>query len=188
MNTAIGIQIRKAEKSYPQTASRMLGSAKIPLEWMVNELYESDLFFCQLALADLAHLDPLGRLPHTGYLYVFLQMRSQNRAPTARVLYFDGKPDYFLFDANEDIEGYEHLTVTYAIEFSKVDADATGTKLLGVPNPRGALSDVPQLLLQFDPRESKVGFLQDLGGTLCIFFGPEGRALAGATARIIPYE
>ncbi len=188
MSYAIGIQLREADKTYPQTASRMLGSAKIPLEWVLDELYESDLFFCQLNLADLAHLDPLGRLPHTGYLYVFLQMRSQNRAPSARVFYFDGKPDYFLFDANENVEGYEHLIRTYAIEFSAVDADAAGTKLLGVPNPRGGLSDAPQLLLQFDPRESKIEFLPDLDGTLCIFFGPEGRELEGATAVFVQDE
>lgn len=188
MNHAIGIRLRQADRSYPKTASRMLGSAKIPLEWMLDELYENELFLCQLNLSKLAPLDPLGRLPHKGYLYVFLQMERLPRPPKARVLYFDGEPDYFLFDANENVEGYEHLTLTYAIEFCKVDANARGTKLLGVPNPQGALPDESRLLLQFDPREGDTGFLHHFDGTLCILFGPEGRELEGATARLIPNE
>ena len=185
MSHAIGIRLKRADAPYPPTASRFFGSPKIPLEWMVCELYENDLFFCQLRLADLAPHDPDGILPHTGYLYVFLQMHG-NATPTARVMYFAGKPDYLGLDFNEDVEGYEHLTEPWAMEFEEVDADSPCTRLLGRPTVWQGACEPPPLLLQFDPSETRTGFLSGLDGYLCLFFDPEDASWDRIRARIIP--
>jgi len=184
MSHAIGIRLRSVTCADSPTASRFFGSPKIPLEWMLNELYESDLFFCQLQLADLAPYDPDGALPHTGYLYVFLQMR-EHAAPDVRVMYCDGKPDYIAIDFNAEVEGFEHLTKPLIAEFFTVDPDAPCTRLLGTPTVWEDVCEPPRLLLQFDPRELGFKVLPDPNSYLCLFFDPEGKGWDRATARII---
>ncbi len=60
------------------------------------------------------------------------------------------------------------------MEFYEADEDGACNRLLGVPADWNYGSEPPRLLLQFDPLDSEMGFLDRLDGFLYFFFEDDG--------------
>ena len=177
---AIGIKVKKAPADYDLGASKFFGTPTVPLAWE-NDFYEDEIFLCQINLADIAQLDKENRLPHTGYLYIFLHTDGGDYDLEADVRFFKGEPELALDDFNLEIEGYEKFNDAYLMEFCEVDDGKACTHLLGVPSDWNYEDTPPNLLLQFDPLDSEMGFLDHLDGFLYFFFGKDENNLESVT-------
>ena len=173
---AIGIKVKKAPSDYDLGASRFFGSPTVPLTWD-GDFYEDEIFLCQIRLEDISRLDKENRLPHTGYLYIFLRTGGGDYDLEADVRYFDGEPELAIDDFNLAVRGYEKFGDAYLMEFCEVGDSEACTRLLGVPSDWNYESEPPMLLLQFDPLDSEMGFLDHLDGFLYFFFGEDERDL-----------
>ena len=71
MGKAIKITVKKAPEPYDLGASKFFGTPTVPLAWD-GDFCDDEIFFCQIKLSDIAELDTENKLPHTGYLYIFL--------------------------------------------------------------------------------------------------------------------
>ena len=169
---AIGIKVKKAEGDYDLLASKFFGEPTVPLGWE-GEFYDDEIFFCQIRLADIAHLDKDNRLPHTGYLYVFLDTEGGDYDLVADVKYFDGEPELVLDGFNLDVAGYERFNNAYLMEFVEVDDDDACTRLFGNPSDWNYDDTPPKMLLQYDPLDNETGFLDFLDGFLYFFYGDD---------------
>ena len=70
---AIGIRINKADGKHDFGASKFFGAPGMPAEWQ-ERFSEDVIFFGQIRLSDIAEFDTENKLPHTGYLYLFLDV------------------------------------------------------------------------------------------------------------------
>lgn len=161
MKNAIGITVKKAPEGYDLGASKFFGTPTVPAEW-VNEFDENEMFFCQIRLSDIAELDRENKLPHTGYLYIFLDISSFPYK--SRVLYYDGEPDTAIDDFNADVSGAEMRTDAWLMNFAAVEDDAEGIKLFGLPADWSYDEYPPKLLMQYDPLASDMGFRDSIDG------------------------
>ena len=180
MGKAIKITAKKAPEPYDLGASKFFGTPTVPLAWD-GDFYDDELFFCQIRLSDIAHLDTENRLPHTGYLYIFLHTEDGQYALGADVRYHDGEPELAIDDFNLEVEGYERFNDAYLMEFCEIDDGEACTRLLGVPSDWNYEDDPPKLLLQFDPLDSEMGFLDHFDGFLYFFFGKDENDLESVT-------
>ena len=169
MRKAIKIKAQKAPAGYDLGASKFFGTPTVPLAWD-EDFDEDEIFFCQIRLADIAALDTENRLPHTGYLYVFLHTEDGHDHLRADVRYHDGEPELAIDDFNATVEDYEKYTEAYLMEFSEVDEDEDCTRLFGIPSDWSYADVPPPLLLQYDPFENDLGFLDFMDGFLYLFF------------------
>lgn len=167
---AIGIKVKKAPKDYYLGASKFFGAPTVPLAWE-GDFYEDEIFLCQINLEDIAHLDKENRLPHKGYLYLFLHTQNGPYDLVADVRYFDGEIELAINDFNAEVLNYEKFSDAYLMEFYQVDDDADCTRLLGEPSDWNYEEKPPKLLMQFDPLDSDMGFLDFLDGFIYFFFG-----------------
>lgn len=112
-------------------------------------------------------------MPHTGYLYFFLDAKNYPGDNLSIIVdYCNEEQKYVIDDYNESSPIDEGLNVPFIIESLKVDADYDGTKLLG--SPSGFVDendDMPGLLLQYDPLDFDVKFLSSVDGYAYIYFG-----------------
>jgi hypothetical protein len=177
---AIGIKVKKAPADYDLGASKFFGTPTVPLAWE-GDFYEDEIFLCQINLADIARLDKENRLPHTGYLYIFLHTDGGDYELEADVRYFDGEPELAIDDFNLEVEGYERFNDAYLMEFCEVDDGEACTRLLGVPSDWNYEDKPPKLLLQFDPLDSDMEFLNHLDGFLYFFFGKDEKDFSSVT-------
>ena len=175
---AIGIRLKRAGPRYDEGASKFFGSPTVPRAW-VSEFGEDEIFLCQIRLADIAELDEENALPHSGYLYIFLDTSGGEYYPSPVIRYYDGEPEVAIDGFNSAVEGYESFTEGYLMEFSQVEDDADCTRLFGVAS--GWSKENAPLLLQFDPLDNETGFLDRIDGYLYIFLGEDG-SLDGARA------
>lgn len=171
---AISIAVRKAKPGYDLGASKFFGTPTIPGAWE-DSFSEDEIFFCQIRLGDIAALDPENRLPHTGYLYVFLHTGEGNRGLTADVRCYAGEPDMALADFNAAVEGYEAFNDAWLMEFTPGENNADGIRLFGDPSDWNYAQQPPKLLLQYDPLDSDMGFLDTMDGYGYLFFGKDNR-------------
>ncbi len=171
---AIKISATKATPGYDLGASKFFGTPTIPRAW-VEEFDEDEIFFCQIRLADIRALDPENRLPHTGYLYIFLHTEHGNWRLRADVRYYDGEPDMALEDFNEAVEGYERYNEAWLMAFGKTEESEICTRLFGVPCDWNYGEEPPKLLMQYDPLDNEMGFLNSLDGFVYLFFGEDDR-------------
>ena len=130
---AIGIKVKKAPADHDLGASKFFGTPTVPIAWE-GDFYEDEIFLCQINLADIAHFDKKNRLPHTGYLYIFLHTDGGDYNLEADVRYFEGEPELAIDDFNLEVGGYEKFNDSYLIEFYEVDDDEDCTRLLGIPS------------------------------------------------------
>lgn len=177
---AIGIKVKKAPKNYDFCASKFFGAPTIPLAWKYD-FYDDEIFFCQIRLADIAHLDKENKLPHSGYLYVFLRTDNGDYDLEADVRYFDGEPELVMHDFNTEVEEYEQFNHAYLMEFFSVSDSAPCTRLLGVPSDWNYQDAPRKLLMQYDPLDSNMGFLEFLDGFVYLFFGKNKTNFAKVT-------
>jgi len=168
MSKAIKITLKKAEKGYDPRASKLFGAPCFPVEWedKYTEYMDDIIFFGQIRLEDIAHLDTENRLPHTGYLYLLLD--TELFPYTGYTEYYDGEPRLVIDDFNE-ITRFAHLNQAFLMSFEESDEDYDGTKLFGIPS---SLPDEDgKLLMQFDPLDEPTGFLEEIDGYAYFFFG-----------------
>ncbi len=166
MSEAIKITLTKAAEGYDLGASKLFGAPTIPEEWL-DRFAEDIIFFGQIRLADIAALDSENRLPHSGYLYLFLD--TEVYPYTAWVEYYDGEPNLAVDDFNELDPRFAHLTQAFTMSFEAAEADCDGTKLFGTPSSEP--DEAGELLMQFDPLEQYTGFLDEIDGYAYFFFG-----------------
>ena len=169
---AIGIKVKKAPGAYDLGASKFFGTPTVPVAWEAD-FSEDEIFFCQLRLGDIAPLDPENRLPHTGYLYVFLHTGDNGWDLKADVRYYNGEPEMAIDEFNAAVPGYEQYSDAWLMEFAVVAEDADCTRLLGVPTDWNYGEKPPRLLLQYDPLDSEMGFRDTMDGYLYLFFGED---------------
>ena len=172
MGNAIRIRVKSAPKEYDLGASKFFGSPTIPGEW-IGDFYDDTMFFCQIRLEDLAKYDTENRLPHAGYLYIFLDAEEGDYGLMPIVRYYDGEPDTVVDDFNEEVEGYSKFTKAWLMEFEECDGSEACTRLFGVPSDWNYEDSAPSLLMQFDPLDSEMGFLDHLDGFLYFAFGED---------------
>jgi len=178
MKNAIGITVTKATEGYDLGASKFFGTPTVPAAW-VDEFDDNEIFFCQIRLSDIAELDRENKLPHTGYLYIFLDISSFPYK--ARVLYYDGEPDTAIDDFNDEIPGAENLCDSWLMNFAEVEDDAQGIKLFGIPAGWGYDEDVPRILMQYDPLASNMGFADSIDGYAYFAFAEDSDKLEDVT-------
>ena len=169
MSRAIRIKVKKAPEGYDLGASKFFGTPTVPLAWE-EDFDDDEIFLCQIRLSDIAELDRENRLPHTGYLYIFLHTEDGKYHLGADVRYHDSEPDLAIDDFNAAVEDYERYTEAYLMEFSEVDEDEICTRLFGVPSDWTHEDAPPKLLMQYDPLDSQIGFLDSLDGFVYFFF------------------
>ena len=166
---AIGIKIKKADENHDPCTSKFFGAPVLPAGW--PEMFSEDIiFFGQIRLSDIAELDTENKLPHTGYLYLFLDIEMYPYQ--AMAYYYDGEPNVVVDDFNEAEVQFAHLNEDWLMSFEPADEDFDGTRLFGVPSS-GYETD-EELLLQFDPLAESTGFLDNIDGYAYFFFG-EGK-------------
>ena len=73
-------------------------------------------------------------------------------------------------DFNASVEGYEQYHDAYLMEFSEADEDEICTRLFGVPSDWNYGGESPKLLMQYDPLDNEMGFLDTLDGFFYFFF------------------
>lgn len=169
MSTAVNI--KKAGADSDPGKSKFFGDPAVPYEW-ADKFYENVIFFCQIKLSDIEGFDKENRLPHTGYLYVFLDTEKYPYTPI--VHYYDGEPYAVLDGFNGEVPGFTHLTQAWEMEFCDAEDGADGNKLFGVPCDWNYEKDPPPLLLQFDPLSENTGFMEETDGYMYLFFGKDG--------------
>ncbi len=167
MSRAIGMRVRRAEITDDPGASKFFGDPTVPNAWCDN--WPDDvIFFCQLRLDDIAALDKEDRLPHKGYLYIFLDTEMYPYTPM--VYYYDGEPDTVIDGFNDSEPGFSHLTQGWLIDFCETEEDADGLKLFGNPSDWCYAEPSPKLFMQFDPLAENMGFMDNVDGFIYFFF------------------
>ncbi len=180
MRKAIKIKLEKAPQEYDFGCSKFFGDPTIPSAWQ-ERFAEDIVFFAQLRLEELAPYDRENRLPHTGYLYFFLD--TAQYPYDVWVDYYDGEPDMLVEQFNEAVPEFEHLNQAFIMSFAECDEAADGTRLFGVPSS-GCEAEEP-LLLQFDPLDVPTGFLEEIDGYAYIFYATDKADLNGAANFVI---
>ncbi len=173
MQNAIKITLTKAEKDYGLTASKLFGAPVLPEAWG-NKFSEDIIFFGQIRLSDIAELDTENRLPHSGYIYLFLD--TEIYPYTAWAEYSEVEPRLVIDDFNEIDPRFEHLNQAFVMSFSRTeDICCDGNRLFGLPS--SGYESEGELFLQFDPLDTPTGFLEEIDGYAYFFFGEDGRSL-----------
>ncbi len=164
MGKGIRIRIRKATAQDDPGVSKFFGDPTVPARWK-DRFYEDVIFFAQIRLADIAPFDRENRLPHTGYLYFFIDTELYPYFPMCD--YWPEEPEMLVEDFNALEPEFSHLTQSWVMEFSEDDGTPDGIRLLGLP----ATEQEGELLLQFDPLEAPTGFLEEVDGYVYFLFG-----------------
>lgn len=148
-------------------ASKFFGSPAVPAGW--EETFEEDvIFFCQINLREIAPFDPENRLPHSGYLYLFFDTAETPYRPIVRL--FDGQPDTVIDDFNDISEAFSPLTQAYEMHFERGDDRGEGIRLFGEPCGWPYEEAPPALLMQYDPLETDMPFMDEVDGFLYLFY------------------
>ena len=174
MSNAIGIKVTKATGDYDLGASKFFGAPTLPKEW-TNIFSDDEIFFCQIKCEDIAEFDTENRLPHSGYIYVFLDVESYPYTP--RVLYFNGTPDTVLDGFNDEIDKAGNITEEWLMHFNTANEAADGIKMLGTPADWNYSEEPPKVFLQYDPLESEMGFRDSVDGYIYLLFGEQSDRL-----------
>lgn len=180
MSKAIGIKTERAPDRYDLGASKFFGTPTVPLVWQ-EDFDEDEMFLCQIKLSDIAELDRENKLPHIGYLYVFLHTEDGKYNLGADVRYYDGEPELAIDDFNAAVEEHSQYSEAYLMEFFEADDDEVCTRLFGVPSDWNYRDEPPELLLQYDPLDNEMGFLDTLDGFLYLFFGKDEKDFSQIT-------
>lgn len=177
---AIRLTVKKAIGDYDPGASKFLGGPVMP-EKLADSIQGEVIFLMQLRLSDIKDLDPENRLPHEGYLYVFLDVSNSEYSLVPIVKYTKQEPTHYITGFNEVVEGYEEFVDEYLIEFSPCDDLEGGNKLFGKPNDWNYVDEPRDLLLQFDPLDSEMGLFTHLDGLIYLFFGKDRKTFKDVT-------
>lgn len=167
--SAIAVKIKKTENNPDPGASKFFGAPVLPAEWV--DMFSDDvIFFAQIKLSDIAEYDTDNKLPHTGYLYLFLDIEMYPYQ--AMSYYYDGKPNTVIDDFNEIEPRFTHLNKDWVMSFERADDDYDAIKLFGQPSTDIEIDG--ELFLQFDPLCEDTGFLDNIDGYAYFFFASDG--------------
>ncbi len=171
---AIKINLTECKNS-EDCLSHLFGCPVVPesLNSQICELDADIMFFGQFDLSDLASLDTENKLPHKGFLYIFLD--TSTYPYQAKTFYTADSPKYVIDDFNSQVLDFEEFTTPFAMTFEKCDGDTDGTKLFGVPSWERNCDD--ELFMQFDPLDNDTGFLYNIDGYAFFTFGDKKRSL-----------
>ena len=97
--------------------------------------------------------------------------------------YHGGEPELAIDDFNAAVEGYERYTEAYLMEFSRADEDEICTRLFGVPSDWSYGEEPPKLLMQYDPLDNEMDFLDTIDGFVYLFFGEDERDIGAVTLK-----
>ncbi len=159
MSKAIKITLSKNPREEDLCRSHFFGTPVIPLSWD-EEFEEHIAFLGQIRLADIAELDPEGRLPHEGTLYFFID---------TEVAPYDVWVEYTRIEplkAVDDFNAYDHimgqLTEEYYMSFGECDENEDCTRLFGNASLCFDEHSEP-LLLQIDGQDmpENAGYLRN---------------------------
>ena len=171
-NYSIAIKVNKEIKNskFDESCSKFFGKPCLPKS-LLNKYSLDTIFLAQINCQDFAELDPENRLPHKGYLYFFIEVKTKPYIEFNAIIdYILEEPEYIIDDFN-DYSFMEGLNDAYLISFEKKDAYYEGTKLLGYPtNDIDDTNDKNSLLLQYDPLDFDVTFLNTCDGYAFIFY------------------
>lgn len=170
----MAIQIKVTKGIPEEGGSQFFGSPAVPAGWE-DSFEDTVIFLCQIRLADIAALDRDDRLPHTGYLYIFLDTAQEPYTPV--VLFSESEPDTVIDDFNDIGEEYAPLTEGWAMSFLEAADDSDGIRLFGKPSGWPYADDAPELLLQYDPLASDMPFLSSVDGYAWLFRKRDGYTL-----------
>ena len=153
---AIKLCAKKVEGKHDFGTSKFLGYPVLPEGWE-NEFDDGVLFLLQINLEEIKDLDKDNLLPHTGYLYFFLDVSDgpYNLRPIVR--YFDGEPTSVIDDFNSIVTGYENFVKPYLVTFEETDDSGDGTRLFGEISSQYYEDEDRKLLFQFDPYDPDLG-------------------------------
>lgn len=169
---SIKIKIKKVEgnESFDEGSSKFFGNPTLP-ESLMNKFDLDYIFLCQIRCKDLKDFDLENRIPHEGYLYFFLDTINYPLDMVIVVNHTLEEPKYIVDDFNLDSSFDGDLSQTYRIEFEHAQSNCDGTKLLG--NPSGWVDendDKDSLLLQYDPLDFNIPFLEFCDGYAYVFY------------------
>ncbi len=162
---AIGISVSKGTKN--ESVSKFFGAPAVPAEWE-NDFDEKVIFFFQIKLSEIAKLDAEKRLPHTGYLYVFLDTSEFPYKPIVRIS--KTKPDMVIDDFNVIFEEFEPLNEEWSIMFGEAPDKGEGIKLFGEPNVWNSEEKPANMFMQFDPAATDMPLFKDINGLVYLCF------------------
>ena len=178
--SAIRLKVKKAEGDYDLGASKFLGSPVIPEKWL-DAFNDQTIFLMQIRLSDIKDLDKENKLPHTGYLYIFLDVSEGEYSLKPIVKYCKNEPTHVLSGFNDIVDGYEEFVDDYLMEFEECDDYETGNKLFGKPNDWNYVEESEELLFQFDPLDSDMNLFSQLDGLIYFFFGKDRKTFKDVT-------
>lgn len=119
MTKAIGIKVKKAEGEHDLGASKFFGTPTLP-SGMAEAFKDTEIFFCQIRCRDIAEAGLIAendeRIPHSGYLYVFLD--TAEYPYRARVLHCVEEPAIARMILMRKLRVQEHLTWNWLMEFT----------------------------------------------------------------------
>lgn len=172
--SAIKINAAEPHKTGSSPGSKFFGDPVVPYGW--QEMFSDDVIsFAQIKLSDIALLDTENKLPHTGYLYLFLDVEMYPYQ--AMAYYYDGEPNTVIDDFNAVEPRFAHLTEERLMSFEPCDDNYEGTRLFGCV--QSGCCENGEVLLQFDPIENETGFLDSIDGYVYFLFGEDRRDIDG---------
>lgn len=154
MGYGILMKIRKGCGEHFIGASKFFGAPLIPED--MKDKVHGLTFLCQIKLEDIAELDPDNLLPHSGYLYFFVD-KKQNK-PNPVVLYTNQQPDTALIAYNAGKSNAD-IDADWPIIFEKCGEYDDGLRLLG--KTKVSKFCKKKVLLQYDPMFSVYHFWDD---------------------------
>ena len=116
-------------------------------------------------------------------MYLFIHTEGGPYDLIADVKYSATEPEVVLDEFNAQVEGYEQFGDAYLMEFVQVDDDEICTKLLGNPSDWNYEDAPPKLLMQYDPLDNEMDFLDTLDGFVYLFFGENEKDFRDVTLR-----
>ena len=175
MSKAIGIRFVPYDPN-KHLRTHFLGAPLVPAS--LGEAFDDEVMFLgMIHLPEIAALDKENKLPHSGYLYFFMDTSASSRHMNPIVIHTLEEPDRIIDDYNDlfALEEYRGANKARGVEFFEVEEDAEGCKLLGYPcdwnyenKPRNPL------LLTISHYDEDLDFLPELDGFTYVFFGPKG--------------
>ncbi len=180
MSKAIKINFRKATEEDTFDTSRFFGAPAIPEAWE-DRFAEDIIFFAQIKLEEIAKFDPENRLPHTGWLYFFLDTAAYPY--DVWVEHYDGEPEVVVDDFNEIDPEFSNLAQGYIATFEECGEFDSCTRLFGGPTLECDEQSEP-LLLQFDPYDG-LGFLEYVDGYAYVFCNAKEKGTNTATCLVV---
>lgn len=155
MNNKVIISLSE-DKCKNEAVSRFFGSPTVPGEWFDDELFsESEVFVCQIALADYTDFGGYGLFPTDGYIYFFFD--TQDGENPLRIRFFGEDPDTVVEDFNESVD-FDLPEKEYSVRFYKDGESGVGGSFISSAEDAG--DDL--VLFDFTNADPKIfGFLGD---------------------------